>query len=337
MGPTGSVRRVVQVHPTRRCNLRCRHCYSLSGPEVQGVLDPDLLRGALTDAAAAGYTVVSFSGGEPLLYRPLPDLLRHARERGLQTTVTTNGMLLDERRLAALRDVTSLLAISLDGMPESHNRMRGSDRAFATMAGRIEGLRRSGIRFGFIFTLTQFNLHELEWVTRFAVEHGASLLHIHPLEEVGRAETLLPGARPDSIESSYAGLEVARLQAAVGDRLRLHLDFAQREALRAHPERAYAGDQAVDPSLAQLADLVSPLVIEADGMVVPLQYGFPRAFALGNLAEASLEELGVKWRDDGYERFRRLCGRVYHDVMNDAAPFVNWYETIGHLAREPVS
>jgi MoaA/NifB/PqqE/SkfB family radical SAM enzyme len=75
--------------------------------------------------------------------------------------------------------------------------MCADPRAFSTMAARLEGVRRSGIPFGFIFTLTQFNLHELEWVAGFALQQGARLLQIHPLEEAGRAAERLAGARPD--------------------------------------------------------------------------------------------------------------------------------------------
>src|ERR1700732_2069259 len=175
--------RILQIHPTRRCNLRCLHCYSSSGPEERGELPVALLADALTDAAAEGYTVASFSGGEPLLYRPLRELLDHAHGRGMATTVTSNGML-------------------LDGTPASHDRMRADPRAFATMASRLGRLRDSGIPFGFIFTLTQHNLHELEWVAGFAVEQGARLLQIHPLEAAGRATEELAESFPDAVEGS---------------------------------------------------------------------------------------------------------------------------------------
>src|SRR5215208_1447118 len=168
MGPTGDSYRILQIHPTRRCNLRCMHCYSSSGPEERAELDLTLLREAVTDASNEGYTVAGISGGEPLLYKPLSQLLQHARERGMITTVTSNGMLLDERRLQALHGVVDLLAISLDGVPASHNRNRASERAFETMASRLEGVRNSEIPFGFIFTLTLHNLHELDWVANFA-------------------------------------------------------------------------------------------------------------------------------------------------------------------------
>jgi len=176
-------------------------------------------------------------------------------------------------------------------------------------------------------------LHELEWVTDFALEQSASLLHIHPLEEVGRAQTLLTGARPDGIESSYAALEVARLQSIAGDRLHIHFDFAHRASLHAQPERAYAGAPVADPGASPLADLVSPLVIEPDGTVVPLQFGFPRAYALGNLRETSLHDLGVRWRRETHRRFRDLCHRAFSAAITDTLPLLNWYETISRLAE----
>jgi MoaA/NifB/PqqE/SkfB family radical SAM enzyme len=329
MGLTGDATRVLQIHPTRRCNLRCLHCYSSSGPGERDELDLELLRGALTDARAEGYTVVGVSGGEPLLYRPLRELLGHARRNGMLTTVTTNGILLDERRIEMLRGAVDLLAISLDGTPASHNRMRASERAFGAMADRLEGVRKSGVPFGFIFTLTRHNVHELDWVARFALEQGARLLQIHPLEEVGRAGRALLGARPDEIECAYAYLEALRIQAMAGDRLFVQLDLLDRDALRAHPSRVLAGEAAVAERIPALSEIVSPLIIEADGVVVPIQHGFGRQYALGSLRQAPLRELAANWRRDRYGAFRHLSRRVFEEVtVPTDLPFVNWYEAI---------
>jgi MoaA/NifB/PqqE/SkfB family radical SAM enzyme len=51
------------------------------------------------------YSAVGISGGEPLLYKPLHELLEHGHQSGMKTTVTSNGMLLTEKRLEALRGV----------------------------------------------------------------------------------------------------------------------------------------------------------------------------------------------------------------------------------------
>lgn len=331
MGPTGASR-ILQIHPTLRCNLRCLHCYSSSGPEERTELPVGLLGNAIAAARAEGYTVVSVSGGEPLMYRPLAELLEQAHACAALTTVTTNGMLLTKRCLAELVGRLDLLAISLDGPPESHNRMRASEHAFAQMESRLDGLRASGIPFGFIFTLTQRNVHELDWVARFAVEQGARLLQIHPLEEVGRARRLLAGDRPDELESAYAFLEVTRLRELYAEQLTVQLDLVHGELLRAAPERAYAGD--ADPD-APLAELVSPLVIEASGAVVPLEFGFARAFALGNLRDAPLGELAERWRRERLPAFSRVCRGAFDAITAPAElPFANWYEVVADRAED---
>jgi MoaA/NifB/PqqE/SkfB family radical SAM enzyme len=318
--------------------LQCLHCYSSSGPHERGELPLALLADALTRAGDLGYNAMSVSGGEPLLYSHLRELLEHARRCGMVTALTTNGMLLDARRIALLRGVVDVLAISLDGVPESHNRMRASPHAFPMMASRLAGLREADIPFGFIFTLTQYNVHELDWVANFALEQGARVLQIHPLEEVGRAAGELPGGAPDEIEATFAYLEAARIQQVAGQRLTVQLDFASRQVLLGDPGRAFAASAPDAGAEGTFADLVSPLIVEPDGTVVPLQFGFARALALGNLYDYPLDELAACWRRERYDAFQAVCRRVFDQLTAPAGrPLVNWYEEIARQAeRDPV-
>jgi MoaA/NifB/PqqE/SkfB family radical SAM enzyme len=301
---------------------------------MTGGLHPDLLSRAIADASAEGYNLAGFSGGEPLMYEPLPAMLDKAHECGMLTTVTTNGMLLDKRRVAALQGRADLVAISLDGTPESHNEMRESAHAFQKMRSRLDNLRSADMRFGFIFTLTQFNLDELEWVAQFALENGASLLQIHPLEEVGRAGEELTDFSPDSLECAVAFTEVVRIQAMAGERLHVHLDLADKEVLAAQPERVYADELTAASPGTKLADLVSPLVLQADGTLVPLQYGVDSRYSLGNLHSDSLQHLATRWRESGLREFRELCRAVYDDLAQEEdGPLINWYDAVSRKSR----
>ncbi len=333
MGPTGE-NAVVQLHPTRRCNLRCLHCYSASSPEVRGALALEQALELVDWAADEGYRAISLSGGEPLLWEPLRALFVHARARGLATALTTNGMLLDRRRIAWLSGVTNLVAISLDGAPASHDRMRDRPGAFDAMRRRLGALRASGLRFGFLFTLTQHNLHELDQVARFALDEGASLLQIHPLEASGRAAETLADCAPDGIEATIAFIEGQRLQAELAGRLRVQVDLSVRPSLAAEPERVYAGpDPAANQPERPFAELLSPLVVEADGVLVPLQYGFDRSFAVGRLGAGSLALQARTWRRERLSAFRALCRGVHAAALAaDEPPCFNWYAAVARAA-----
>ncbi len=324
-GPTGGDYRVVQVHPTTRCNLRCHHCYSSSGPQARDILPAGLLGAALHDAAHEGYNAVGISGGEPLMYAGLEELLLAARSAGLVTTVTTNGVLLDEARVQVLAPLVDFFAVSVDGVAASHNRMRASARAFENMRRGLGVLRAGGCRFGLIFTLTMTNLDELAEVAELAAAEGAELLQIHPIEEVGRARSDMEGSAPDDAELAYAYLEVVRLRGCFGDRPQVHLDVASRAVLAAEPERGFA--HLAPPESPPPAMTLAPLVIEADGTVVPLQYGFGRAYALGNVVLEPLPPMLDRWQREGQRDFLRLCRQVHHDHVENglSLPFFNWY------------
>src|SRR5262245_45760908 len=189
--------RIVQIHLTLACNLHCSHCYSSSGPSAATSLNPETAIQAIGDAVDMGYEVVAISGGEPVAYPGLIPVLRQAKECGMTTTITTNGTLLDDKRLERLAPYVDLLAISLDGPPDVHNEIRQSPTAFHRMLVGVESVRKSCIPHGFIFTVTRASWEHLLWVADFAHQHGARLLQLHPLESTGRAKLLLRGSVPD--------------------------------------------------------------------------------------------------------------------------------------------
>ena len=129
----------LQVHPSRWCQLRCRHCYTESGPDQRSALPGQLVEQAVRDAAGLGFGTLSVSGGEPLLY---PTLDRSARcwppglVSGRRSRRTHSG--LSARRVAELAPVTDLVAVSVDGTAASHDRMRGRRGAFDVMRSRLD-------------------------------------------------------------------------------------------------------------------------------------------------------------------------------------------------------
>jgi MoaA/NifB/PqqE/SkfB family radical SAM enzyme len=89
----------VEVSPVGYCNHECTFCgvdYMLDRPD-KPMLKADVMNALLGDMAACGVLSVMFAGaGEPLLYKPLADAIVHADGVGLDTSITTNGVLLTE-------------------------------------------------------------------------------------------------------------------------------------------------------------------------------------------------------------------------------------------------
>ncbi len=187
---------LVALNLTRRCNLRCAHCYldagtrELGGADELGTAEVTALLERI--ANLSDETLVVLTGGEPLLRRDVLELARHAAGLGLMVVVGTNGTLLDGARVAALQDAgVRALGISLDSLdPAYHDGFRGVAGTWKqTMAG-IDACRRAGLMFQIHFSVTDDNADELDDMIAFARSAGASVLNVFFLVCTGRGETV---------------------------------------------------------------------------------------------------------------------------------------------------
>jgi Fe-coproporphyrin III synthase len=325
--PTG-VAPVLQVHPSRRCNLTCAHCYSSSGPGQREELHIELLSLCLEDAVALGYRQLAVSGGEPLLYGSLVPLLSKARSLGMVTTITTNGMLATRTRWAALASLIDVVAISIDGRPEGHDAIRRCDGAFARTVENLEVIRASGVAFGFIFTLTQYNIDSLEFVVRLAHEQGARSVQVHPLTLHGRAASMLPDSRPDEIELVTALLEAARLGSELG--VVVHVDAVTVAQLVEYQDHVVPSRPAK-----QLVDVAPVLVVQADGAVVPLTHEVSHMLQLGSLRDSRLSLLAYNWICCGKgDKLVAACECTWAELTKDNPnTAVYWYDEVAARTR----
>ncbi len=330
----GPKQNTIQIHPTLGCNLFCKHCYSNSGPYAfSSKLDLDILKKTITDAHHMGYKIVSFSGGEPLLYEGLNEILAHAKSYDMITTITSNGILLDDKRLSAVEKYLDLVAISIDGTPSIHNEIRGSTKAFDQMVAGINNVKRTGLKFGFIHTLTKNSWDSLLWITKFAIMHNASLLQIHPLEIIGRANnTDMISIAPDEDVLARVYLLNLALMNDYGNSISFQFDVFDRDYVIQHPELIYASDDKYDDiqNGSKPADLLSPIIVETNGSIVPISYGFCKKYEICNLNTQSLSEGWSTYiKNKRYDAFRTLCKTVLKEIATPSMlPFFNWYELI---------
>ena len=325
---------IVHLHPTLRCNLRCRHCYSASSPGAKGGLSSARILPYLDYLQREhGYRVLSVSGGEPFLYRELPELLAAAHDLGYHNQLVSNGMLLKSRRAQRALDHTDSLAISIDGDRELHNALRDSPDAYDRTLEGLAVLRDRGANFGLIHTLTKRSWRQLPALIRLARNYGAGLLQLHTLEAAGRAVTEVdPDLYLDQDDLHRVFLLVTIIR-RTNPGLQLQLDLIHRDYLEQHPEAVRAG-----PRLpCTMRELSRELIITETGDVLPIAYGFDARFRIDNIHE--LNYLG----GDPVGDYLRLRGRDLHtlvrdlleEVTNGPDELINWSERLIHAAGAP--
>ena len=141
-GATDGVPRPVVVWAlTKACNLRCVHCYASASPHAAPAeLSFKEGLGLLDDLRRFGVPAVLFSGGEPLARPDALRLIDYARFIGLNCTLSTNGVLIDDETADCLAEVgLRYVGISLDGRAAKHDRLRGQRGAFDKSAAAIGG------------------------------------------------------------------------------------------------------------------------------------------------------------------------------------------------------
>ena len=88
-------RPVVVWNITRRCNLKCVHCYAHAKDRpFENELTTEKGKALMDDLADFGVPVLLFSGGEPLVRKDLPELAAYAVEKGMRAVISTNGTLI---------------------------------------------------------------------------------------------------------------------------------------------------------------------------------------------------------------------------------------------------
>ncbi len=167
---TASERKPIVVwNITRRCNLKCVHCYSDSDArEYPGELDWDQCRAVVDDLAQFGVPALLLSGGEPLIHPRFFDLAGYAREKGLRLTLSTNGTLIDRDHATRLKQLGfSYVGISLDGIGETHDKFRGRTGAFEKTVEAFRHCKAVGQNAGLRLTLSANTIADLDRILDF--------------------------------------------------------------------------------------------------------------------------------------------------------------------------
>jgi heme d1 biosynthesis radical SAM protein NirJ len=172
----------------RRCNLTCKHCYSISADkDFPGELSTEAVFGVMDDLKRFRVPVLILSGGEPLLRSDIYDVARRAKEMGFYVGLSTNGTLIDEGNIGQIAAIGfDYVGVSLDGIAATHDKFRRMDGAFDKSMHGIRLCKARGIKVGIRFTLTQDNAHDLPALLQLMEDEGLDKFYLSHLNYAGR-------------------------------------------------------------------------------------------------------------------------------------------------------
>ena len=319
--------RTIQVHPSRKCNLACLHCYSGSGPREKKMLDIDALKKFLGYASTEGFNNLSVSGGEPFLYDNLKELFIFSKQLGYRNNMVSNGILLCSERNREILQWVDLIAISIDGKKELHDHIRGQAGAFEKMMKGVAVLKSMRKTFGFIHTVTAQSWDSLLWLAAFAFDNGAKLLQLHPLEMYGRATETLTGMLVDDTLAHQAYIMANYLTAKYEGKMVIQLDLLHRDYLETYPQIVDTFNRHCAKK-GRLADLLDTIIVEETGRILPIAYGFDPSFTIGNLHKFD-EHLFENFIAEKIPPLKTLITETLDKILsNKQVDIMNWSEIL---------
>ncbi|HON37398.1 MAG: radical SAM protein [Desulfomonilia bacterium] len=182
---------VVVWNITPACNLRCVHCYAATDAPRDELSTSEGME-LIAELHDYGCPVVLFSGGEPLIRKDLPDLVRRTVKSDMRAVISTNGTLITRDLAMELADCgLSYIGVSLDGLQEVNDSFRGVSGAFRDALKGIEHAMHQNIKVGLRFTMNRRNISEIPGIFDLMKAEGIARICFYHLVYTGRARELM--------------------------------------------------------------------------------------------------------------------------------------------------
>ncbi len=357
---------VIVWNYTNRCNLQCLHCHQNSGNADEGELSTDEALQVIQRLGEAGVSILTFSGGEPLLRSDLYQAIAHADAAGILCTLASNGTLLTKPIVQHLKAAgIRRIEVGLDGCTAgTHDFLRNTPGAFdATLRG-LQNCAAVGFdEVCATMTLHAYNVHELQGTVKLAEKLGVTRFYLNRLIPAGRGRGVIGldvtrEQKIDALEYLHATMydSVARGEGIqcyargmtyygrLGFERSKGRVFTVSEALSGYSQmwRAKFGDG--------LSDIVRKYAAGFGGCSAGITYAgltaggdllpcVPAPIKLGNLLKEDLEDLWVHHELLKYLRRRDelkgACGRCTYHLICGGCRFTAYVSTGDWLAADP--
>lgn len=172
------------------CNLNCLHCGSGCSAKNRKYQDFKLIKKTLEEVASKydpTKIMICTSGGEPLLYPKLSEVISLAHSLHFRNGITSNGILITEQKAYELiKAGLNTAAISIDGLMDSHEQLRNTKGCFNKALEGVYNLRKFGIAPQAVSVIHKNNIHELQDIYNFLSSENFTSWRLVNIEPIGR-------------------------------------------------------------------------------------------------------------------------------------------------------
>jgi radical SAM protein with 4Fe4S-binding SPASM domain len=187
---------IVPWRCTFACDSTCVHCTSACKPPAQGELGTADAKKIVDQVADFGATFFGITGGQPFLRKDLFEVLDYATQKGLCTSIITDGRLLDEEAFKRIVKNQTRISVSVDGAQQTNDAIRGKG-AYKAAVSAIERFAREKLLNVLVYTftnagqITNVNEPDMRHVLDLAKKYGARWVVFHGMIPYSSDKTTL--------------------------------------------------------------------------------------------------------------------------------------------------
>lgn len=178
------------IELTDACNLRCKHCYRDSSPDLSQRLPTQTLMELLCELHENEVQSLELSGGEPTYHPDFVQILEYSLQNFGSVALLTNGTLLNSIIYNLLEKYKNraIVQIDLDGCnAQEHDKLRGISGSFSKAVNSIIELSSRGVKVRVAMCLHSDNFESIEKTYQIAKQNGAKWFTCSPVMDIGRA------------------------------------------------------------------------------------------------------------------------------------------------------
>lgn len=302
---------------TLACNLKCQHCGSRAGRPRSDELNTEEALDLIDHLASMGTREISFIGGEAYLRKDWVELIRRSRSHGIRTSMQTGARNLTDARIDAAAEAgLQSIGVSIDGLPDLHDRVRGVKGSYDQAISALYRAKARGLAVSVNTQIGAETLPHLEPLMDRIIEAGATHWQIQLTVAMGNAVD-----NPDLLLQPYQLIDVMPVLAKLyraGNERGLLMVVGNNIGYFGPYEHLWRGFGDETQHWGGCMAGQTGIGIEADGTIKGCPSLATSLYASGNIRDLSIEDI---WRNTDRIAFGRsrsvdelwgYCGSCYY-------------------------